>query len=126
MIYSVQGHPQLLSALAKIYSPLTRCTETAFTAWSFAPNRSIEPSDEVIVSVGAYGSLSAAFDSLIRPGDEVIIFDPSFDCYRPMTLACGGIPIHCPLRPIEVSPSQFALTLFHVPTRGCNRSVICS
>ena len=37
--------------------------------------------------------------ALVHPGDEVILFDPSYDSYAPAVLLAGGRPIHIPLQP---------------------------
>jgi len=34
------------------------------------------------VTPGAVAALNSAFFGLIDPGDEVILIDPSYDCYR--------------------------------------------
>ncbi|TGZ61375.1 hypothetical protein CRM22_008019 [Opisthorchis felineus] len=100
------GHPRLVKVLSKLYTPFLRCdphryatADTVLQRDSFAPTREIDPMNEIIVSVGAYGSLFAAISCLINPGDEVIIMDPSFDCYTPMTLGAGGVPVYVALRP---------------------------
>jgi len=36
---------------------------------------------------------------LVNPGEEVILFDPSYDCYRPQIQMAGGKTIGIPLRP---------------------------
>jgi aspartate/methionine/tyrosine aminotransferase len=36
---------------------------------------------------------------LVNHGEEVIVFDPSYDCYRPQVQMAGGKTIGIPLRP---------------------------
>ncbi|ESN92749.1 hypothetical protein HELRODRAFT_108146 [Helobdella robusta] len=78
------GHPRLVNALAQIYSKIF--------------NRPIDAQSEILVTVGAYESLFCAHKGFVNPGDEVIIFEPFFDCYEPMVLQAGGIPRFVPLR----------------------------
>ncbi len=49
--------------------------------------------DEVLVTVGGSEAIDLAMRALISPGDEVIIPEPSFVCYKPCTLMAGGIPV---------------------------------
>lgn len=81
------GHPRLVSALSKLYSPLI--------------GQKLDPNTNVSVSVGAYGALFCAVQGLINPGDEALIIEPYFDCYEPMVKVAGGIPYYCPLRPTK-------------------------
>jgi methionine aminotransferase len=55
--------------------------------------RRYDPATEIVVTTGALQALHSALASIITTGDEVIIFDPSFDCYRPIVELNGGIPI---------------------------------
>ena len=52
-----QGHPRLVNAISALYSKHM--------------GRDINPVNEVLVSVGAYGSLFYIFMGLVDPGDEV-------------------------------------------------------
>ena len=54
---------------------------------------SYSPSDEIIVTVGGSEAIDVTMRSLIAPGDEVIIPQPSFVCYEPICRLCGGVPV---------------------------------
>ncbi|CAH8429941.1 unnamed protein product [Schistosoma turkestanicum] len=98
------GHPRLVTVLSKLYTSYFRCDHKLYSDSgklqlnSFEPDREIDPLKEIIITVGAYGSLFTAISALINPGDEVIIMEPSFDCYTPMTVMAGGIPIYVTLQ----------------------------
>jgi N-succinyldiaminopimelate aminotransferase len=47
---------------------------------------------DVLVTSGATESLAASMLGLINPGDEVVLFEPLYDCYLPMIKLAGGIP----------------------------------
>src|SRR4051812_12142424 len=52
-----------------------------------------DPNLEVVITTGAMQALHCAIASTISAGDEVIIFDPSFDSYRPIVELYGGIAV---------------------------------
>lgn len=58
---------------------------------------------EITITLGATEAIFSAILALVHPGDEVILFDPSYDSYAPAVLLAGGKPIHIPLRPPEFS-----------------------
>lgn len=59
VFFLLQGHPRLVNVLAKLYSPLT--------------GQTLDPMNNITVSVGAYGVLFCAVQGLVNPGDEVRI-----------------------------------------------------
>ena len=50
-------------------------------------------SKEVLITVGASEAIDLAFRALLSAGDEVLIPDPSFVCYGPLTIMAGGTPV---------------------------------
>lgn len=51
------------------------------------------PDDQVVVTVGGSEAIDMAFRSLLNEGDEVLIPEPSFVCYVPLTKMAGGVPV---------------------------------
>ena len=52
-----------------------------------------EPESEILVTVGGSEAIDMALRALINPGDEVIIPQPSYVCYEPITRLAGGVPV---------------------------------
>lgn len=52
-----------------------------------------DPASELLVTVGASEALDVAMRTLTRPGDEVLIPDPSFVSYAPCVALCGATPV---------------------------------
>ena len=48
---------------------------------------------ETLITVGASEAIDLAFRALVGPGDEVLIPDPSFVCYGPLTTLTGATPV---------------------------------
>ena len=53
---------------------------------------------EVLVTVGGSEAIDICIRSLVQPGDEVIIVEPCFVCYEPITVLTGGVPVHLTTR----------------------------
>ena len=51
------------------------------------------PKDEIMVTVGGSEAIDACIRAVISPGDEVIIPQPSYVCYEPITQLAGGVPV---------------------------------
>jgi len=56
-----------------------------------------DPEHEVTVVPGATYGIFTAIATCIRPGDEVILFEPAYDCYEPAITTVGGTPVFIPL-----------------------------
>ena len=50
--------------------------------------------NEVVVTVGGSEAIDLCIRALVKPGDEVIIPEPCFVCYEPITQLTGGVPVH--------------------------------
>lgn len=48
---------------------------------------------QTIVTVGGSEAIDLFLRSVIEPGDEVLIPEPSFVCYKPITRLAGGVPV---------------------------------
>ena len=51
------------------------------------------PAGEIIVTVGGSEAIDLAVRAIVNPGDEVLIPEPSFVCYKPITILAGGTPV---------------------------------
>lgn len=49
--------------------------------------------EEILVTVGGSEAIDLCLRSLISPGDEALIPEPSFVCYVPLTEMAGGVPV---------------------------------
>jgi N-succinyldiaminopimelate aminotransferase len=58
-----------------------------------------DPGDEVLVTAGATEALSGALLALLDTGDEVVLFEPMYDCYAAGIAMAGGVARPVPLRP---------------------------
>lgn len=62
--------------------------------------------ENVLVTVGGSEAIDLTIRAVVQPGDEVIIPEPCFVCYEPITQLTGGVPVHIATR-VE---DQFRLT----------------
>ena len=56
-------------------------------------NLSYEPQTEILVTVGGSEAIDLCIRAVVSPGDEVIIPQPSYVCYEPITQLAGGVPV---------------------------------
>jgi kynurenine--oxoglutarate transaminase/cysteine-S-conjugate beta-lyase/glutamine--phenylpyruvate transaminase len=91
------GHPNLVNQLARRYS--------------IHMKRDINAMDEVAVTVGASQALYLSLQTLIRPGDEVILFEPFFDLYVNQVRLAGGTPVFVPLQFVSYDETNDAAAI---------------
>jgi aminotransferase len=61
-------------------------------------NVSYDPSCEMIVTVGGSEAIDLAIRAIVEPDDEVLVVEPSYVCYVPITQLTGGKPVVIPTR----------------------------
>ncbi len=52
-----------------------------------------DPATEILVTVGGSEAIDMAIRAMVEPGDEVIIPQPSYVSYEPITRLAGGVPV---------------------------------
>ncbi|MDP4283117.1 MAG: methionine aminotransferase [Bacteroidota bacterium] len=57
----------------------------------------INPNKEICITPGGTYAIYTALTSLLKPGDEVIVFEPAYDSYIPNIKINGAIPVLIPL-----------------------------
>jgi aspartate/methionine/tyrosine aminotransferase len=70
---------------------------------------SFDPDSEIMVTSGATEAIAGALLALINPGDDVVLFQPMYDCYLPMVKRAGGNPRLVPLKPPDWRLTEEAL-----------------
>ena len=58
----------------------------------------VDVDQEITVTSGATDALFTAIATIVNAGEEVIVFDPAYDCYEPAIDLAGGKTIHIPMQ----------------------------
>ena len=82
---SMMGLPELREAIAAHYGRFQGLV--------------LNPTTEVMVTSGATEALAGAIFATIEPGDEVVLFQPTYDAYLPLVERAGGVPRFVNLKP---------------------------
>lgn len=56
------------------------------------------PDTEITVTAGATQAIFTAITAMVREGDEVIVFEPAYDCYQPAIELNGGKTVYLQLK----------------------------
>jgi methionine aminotransferase len=70
---------------------------------------------EILVTAGATQAIFTTIQALVHAGDEVVILDPSYDCYEAPVLLSGATPVRLPLN-VDFKPN-WDLISAHMSTR---------
>jgi len=64
----------------------------------------VDADTEITVTSGATEAIFNAIHAVVRPGEEVIVLDPAYDCYEPAIDLAGARAVHVPLDPQSFAP----------------------
>src|ERR1043165_3949746 len=64
----------------------------------------IDADSEVTITPGATYAIYAAFASILKAGDEVIVLEPAYDSYIPNIIQCGAVPLTVALTTPDFAP----------------------
>ena len=78
------GYAPLLEKIAKL-------TEVSYA-------RKVNPVTEILITAGATQGIFTAIQALVHQNEEVIILDPSYDCYETPILLCQAKPVRIPMQ----------------------------
>ena len=79
----MSGFPPLLSKIATLIKNSYR--------------RGVQPETEILITAGATQAIFTTITALVKNNDEVIILDPSYDCYEAPVLLCNANPVRVAL-----------------------------
>jgi methionine aminotransferase len=91
-----QGHNQY-APMEGLMSLRERIAQKLFMSYELK----VDPDSQVTVTLGATEAIYSAIQAVVGPGDEVIMFDPSYDSYDPAVRLAGGRSVRIPLMPPE-------------------------
>jgi methionine aminotransferase len=84
------------------YAPMAGVPELQEAITTLVNNHyeaNVDAATQVTVTSGATEALFVAIQTVVQPGDEVIVFDPAYDSYEPAVELAGGQCVHVPLLP---------------------------
>ena len=62
------------------------------------------PETEITITAGGTQAIFTAIASCVKEGDEVIVFEPAYDCYQPAIELAGGLPVFVQLKGPDFRP----------------------
>ncbi|MGN6616838.1 MAG: methionine aminotransferase [Ilyomonas sp.] len=77
---------------------LAALREAIASKTKFLYHSTINPETQITVTPGGTYAIYTALTSVLKPGDEVIIFEPAYDSYIPNVEINGAVPVLIPLQ----------------------------
>jgi methionine aminotransferase len=106
------GHNQYapMAGVMSLRKEISRKTERLYGAV-------YNPDTEITITAGGTQAIFTAITAVINPNDEVIIFEPAFDCYAPAIKLAGGI-----VKSLELEPPDYRIRWDMVKKLVSNRT----
>lgn len=99
-----KGHNQYapMQGVKELRDEIARKVETLYSA-------QYDPDTEITITAGATQAIFTALSAIVREGDEVLVFEPAYDCYVPAIELNGGSPKFVQLDPKDFSVNWSAV-----------------
>jgi methionine transaminase len=100
----LDGHNQypLMTGISELRDVISNKVKTLY-------GRSYEPNQEITITSGATEAIMSAILATVHPGDEVIVIEPSYDCYVPSIRLAGGQPVFVKMTPPTETKAFFSV-----------------
>ncbi|HEY9003187.1 MAG TPA: methionine aminotransferase [Mucilaginibacter sp.] len=86
-----------MAGVMSLREEISKKTEKLYRAY-------YNPDTEITITAGGTQAIYTAITTVIHPNDEVIIFEPAFDCYAPAIKVAGGI-----VKSLELEPPDYKI-----------------
>lgn len=92
----------IMSGIPELREVISQKVETLY-------GKHYNPETEITITSGATEAIMSAVLATVKAGDEVIIIEPSYDCYVPAVTLAGGIPKFVPMTPPNRNSQNFSI-----------------
>lgn len=92
----------IMSGIPELREVISQKVETLYV-------KHYNPETEITITSGATEAIMSAVLATVKAGDEVIVIEPSYDCYVPAITLAGGIPKFVPMTPPDTNRQNFSI-----------------
>jgi methionine aminotransferase len=92
----------IMSGIPELREVISQKVETLY-------GRHYNPETEITITSGATEAIMSAVLATVKAGDEVIVIEPSYDCYVPAITLAGGIPKFVPMSAPNAEKQNFSI-----------------